>query len=88
MKGKNKGLAALLDQPADTVDKFYKFFNFKRVIDRTGIQQDKLYNNLKNEYHSLTDEDKKNIASVLMPPIKQLFKMLGYAVEFTRKKEK
>jgi hypothetical protein len=86
MKGKTKGLAAILDLPKDGGDKFYKFFNFKRVIDQTGIQQDKLYNNLKNEYHSLTDEDKKNIANVLMPPIKQLIKMLGYAVEFNRKK--
>lgn len=67
-------------------DKAYKIINFKKVIDETGLNQDKVYNNLKGEYHSFTDEDIKKIVSVLVPNITEVFKTLGYAVRFEKHK--
>jgi len=64
----------------------YKFINFKKVIDQTGLNQDKVYNNLKGEYNSFTDEDVKKIVSVLVPNITEVFKTLGYAVRFEKSK--
>jgi hypothetical protein len=65
----------------------HKYINFKRVIDDTGIQQDKVYNNLKGEYHSFTPEENKKIFEALSTSVKEVFKNLGYAVNFSRIKD-
>jgi hypothetical protein len=66
----------------------HKYFNMKLVSTITGINQDKIYNNLKGEYDSFTDQDKKQIAAALIPAVKSFFKLLGYAVEFTASNKK
>lgn len=64
----------------------HKFFNMKKVIDLSGINQDKVYNNLKGEYNSLSPEEKNKMASILTAPVKSFFKNLGYACEITKQK--
>lgn len=71
----------------DQMDRPYKFINFKRVIDATGLNQDKVYNNLKGEYHSLTSEERDKIADVLIPNLKKVFETLGYVVRFEKLKK-
>lgn len=67
-------------------DKPYKIINFKKVIDETGLNQDKVYNNLKGEYSSFTDEDIKKIVNVLVPKLTDVFKTLGYDLRFEKHK--
>ena len=66
-------------------DKPYKYVNFKKVIDETGLNQDKVYNNLKDEYDSLTPADKKKIIDVLFPNLKQVFNNFGYELELRQR---
>lgn len=75
MAGKNK-------KPSD---KPYKYVNFKKVIDETGLNQDKVYNNLKGEYSSLTPADIKKIIDVLVPNLKQVFNNFGYELELRQR---
>lgn len=80
-----RGLAALLeDKPRGNEDMPHKFINFKKIIDLTGINQDKLYNNLKGEYSSLTDEEIKKIVDVLFPKLVRVFKRFGYILDLKR----
>lgn len=65
-----------------TVPDSHKFFNLQRIVSSTGIQQDKIYNNMKGHYDSLSAEEKKRIATVLMIPIRDMFKRLGMGVKF------
>jgi len=67
-------------------DKPYKIINFKKVIDETGLNQDKVYNNLKGEYNSFTEEDIKKIVGALVPRITEVFKSLGYVIRFEKAK--
>ena len=66
-------------------DKPYRYVNFKKVIDETGLNQDKVYNNLKDEYDSLTPADKKKIIDVLFPNLKQVFNNFGYELELRQR---
>jgi hypothetical protein len=87
MGKRRKSLTTVLDQSDGlNEEKFYRFFNIKRISDRTGINLDKLYNNLKDFYRSIqnSEVDKKKIADVLKPQVKQMFAWLGYDVEFTK----
>lgn len=65
---------------------FWSLFKFHKISEVTGIQRDKLYNNLKGYYDSLNSTDKKTIFDLLAPHVKKLFEYLGYSVEFTKMK--
>jgi hypothetical protein len=60
----------------------HKFFNLQRVITETKIDQDKVYNNFKGEYKSLSPEEGKQIATCLMRPVQDIFARLGMRVKF------
>jgi len=62
----------------------HKFFNLQSVIEVTGIQEDKVYNNFKGVYNSFTPEEKKRIATCLMIPTVSLFERLGMKVTFSK----
>ncbi len=66
---------------------FQKFFNMKRVADVTGIHPDKIYNNFKGSYASIDDDNRAQIAKVMIPQVKQLFEFLGYKVDFKKEKQ-
>jgi hypothetical protein len=81
----SNGLSVLIAREQETaVDKFFKFFNLKKVSDITGIQPDKIYNNMREDYDSLTPADCKQIAEVLKPNVVKLFQKLGYKVTFSK----
>lgn len=82
-KKQRPGLSAILNQSKDDQDTSHKFFNLKKVIDLTKIQPDKIYNNMRGDYDSLTLQDRKNIAAVLIPNVKKFFEKLGYLVTIT-----
>jgi len=62
----------------------HKFFNLQSIIEVTHIQEDKVYNNFKGAYNSLTPEEKKRIATCLMIPIVSVFERLGMKVTFSK----
>lgn len=63
---------------------FSKYFNLNLISSKTGINKDKLYNNFKQDYNkdTLTDDNKKEISSVLVPATKEMFERLGLKVDF------
>lgn len=61
-------------------DKPYKFINWKKVSDETGINQDKLYNNVKGEYHSLSPADCEKISGTVTANLSEVFRYLGYEI--------
>lgn len=65
-----------------------KYFNLQKLSLDTGISQDKLYNNMKGIYDSLTDAEKKAIAVCLMGPVKNFYGRLGMIVTFNKAPEK
>ena len=80
-----RGLKFVKNSP-DKGDKAYKIINFKKVIDETGLNQDKVYNNLKGEYNSFNEDDIKKIVNALVPKLTDVFKTLGYAIRFEKLK--
>jgi hypothetical protein len=78
-----KGTLQLLQNKEETDEVGHKFFNLQKIIKVTGIQSDKVYNNFKDKYNSLTTSEKKQIATCLMLPIKDVFERLGMAVTFS-----
>jgi len=62
----------------------HKFFNLQSIIEVTGIQEDKVYNNFKGVYNSFTPEEKKRIATCLMIPAVSVFERLGMKVTFSK----
>lgn len=70
--------------PTPTMDApmWWKFFQFNKISDGTGINRHKLYNNIKGSYSSLTPEDKGAIANLMIPKVQQFFERLGYQVTF------
>lgn len=64
---------------------FFKFFNFKKISDVTGIQPDKLYNVINQKYDSWRPQDKNKIAKALTPAVTEVFSDLGFDVTITRK---
>jgi hypothetical protein len=80
-----KGTLELLRNREDEADEVgHKFFNLQKIIKVTGIQPDKVYNNFKDKYNSLTDAEKKQIATCLMLPVKNVFERLGMSVSFSK----
>jgi hypothetical protein len=73
-------------KPDEALDarKAHKFFNLQSIIEVTGIQTDKVYNNFKGVYNSFTPEEKKRIATCLMIPTVSLFERLGMKVTFSK----
>jgi hypothetical protein len=83
-----KGTLELLKQREDDADEVgHKFFNLQKIIKVTGIQPDKVYNNFKDKYNSLTIDEKKQIATCLMLPVKNVFERLGMVVSFAPTQE-
>jgi hypothetical protein len=62
----------------------HKFFNLQSIIEVTGIQEDKVYNNFKGVYNSFTPEEKKRIATCLMIPAVSVFERLGMKLTFSK----
>jgi hypothetical protein len=62
----------------------HKFFNLQSIIEVTGIQEDKVYNNFKGVYNSFTNEEKKRIATCLMIPTVSVFERLGMKLTFSK----
>lgn len=62
----------------------HKFFNLQKIIEATQIQPDKVYNNFKGVYSSLTNEERKQIATALMMPVQKIFEGLGMVVSFSK----
>jgi len=75
-----KGTEPKIDDPTE----IRKYFNLQKVIAVTGVQGDKIYNNMKGAYNSLTQDEKKRIATCMMVPVKVFFEKLGMAVSFSR----
>jgi hypothetical protein len=73
-------------KPED-IDEAHKYFNLQRVISDTRIQSDKVYNNMKGAYNSLSGDERKQIATCLMGPVVNLFKRLGMQVSFSKLQE-
>lgn len=65
---------------------FFKFFNLKKISDCLVIHPDKMYNNFKGLYHSLSPNDCDNIAILLMPQVEKFFDRIGYTVSFKKNK--
>lgn len=63
---------------------YWKFFNLKKIADELGIHPDKLYNNFRGLYVSLTDADKRRVANLLKDKLTKLFEHLGYTVVITK----
>jgi hypothetical protein len=63
---------------------FYKFLNVNRISDATGINSDKIYNNMKGFYDSLGPKEKKVIATTLFGHVQTFFKKLGYTISIAR----
>lgn len=80
------GLSELLKTTRETPESFHKFFNLKRIADTTGINLDKIYNNMNELYNSLSKEDRKRIADALAPNVVKLFSKLGYDVVIKKAK--
>lgn len=84
-KKKQAGLADLLDREFEKAGRApHKFFNLQSIIEVTGIQTDKVYNNFKGVYNSLTPDEKKRIATCLMIPTASVFETLGMKVTFAK----
>ena len=71
-----------------TVNPFYKFFNVNKIGAVTNINSDKIYNNVKGFYDSLTHEEKESIANTLAGKAVEFFKSLGYTANISLKKPK
>lgn len=67
---------------------YYKFFNLKKLSDILKIQPDKLYNNFKALYFSLSPKECENIVSVLRPQCEKFFSRLGYSIRITKSKKR
>lgn len=65
-------------------DQFFRYFNIKKISDQTGIQPDKIYNNLKQFYDSLTPEDKRVIVKLMSPKVIEFFSVMGYEVDIKK----
>lgn len=63
---------------------FQKYFNINLLSRETGIQSDKIYNNLKGHYNSFNETDRKEIVNELSPRVKKLFERLGYKVVISK----
>lgn len=61
-----------------------RFLNIMKVAGLTKIDKDKIYNNLKGRYNTLTPAEKKQIATLLMMPLDSMFKRLGMQISFTK----
>jgi hypothetical protein len=79
-----KGSTTLIKPDGLQSDQAHKYFNLQRIISDTGIQNDKLYNNMKGAYNSLTKDERKQIATCLMGPVKNIFERLGMVVSFSK----
>lgn len=77
-----KGPTKMIKVEDTTTDDDRRYFNLQKVANTTKIQQDKIYNNFKGMYTSLTAEEKKQIATCLMGPVKKMFESLGMSVSF------
>lgn len=82
MTSENKMIKGSAIASEVTVEDSHKFFNLQKIIATTRIQQDKLYNNMKGSYDSLTTEEKKRVATCLMIPVRDMFARLGMSVSF------
>jgi hypothetical protein len=67
---------------------YFKFFNLKKISDKLKIQPDKLYNNFKGLYDSLSPKDCENIANLMIPHTEKLFERIGYSVTFKKRRDK
>jgi hypothetical protein len=65
-------------------EEYWKIINLKRVSDTTGINRDKLYNNFRGLYSSLTPDDNKKVVDTITPGFKKILKRLGYAVKIEK----
>jgi len=54
-------------------EKYYKIVNIALITRLCGIQKDKVFNNFKGQYITLSKADKKNIFSILYPAVKKVF---------------
>lgn len=73
--------------PADTIEDpqpAHKYFNLQMILKTTRLNPDKVYNNFKGAYNSLSPEEKKQIATALMIPTKEMFARLGMDVSFSK----
>lgn len=72
--------------PAPTMEAlpWWKFFQFNKISEGTGINRFKLYNNIKGTYSSLTPDDKKAIADLMAPHVISFFERLGYIVRINK----
>jgi hypothetical protein len=84
-KYSKKNLSTILEE-SDGLDeqKFNRFFNIKKLSDVTGINRDKIYNNLRGDYHSIKEEDRRKMVEVLKPNVVTMFEWLGYEVIFKK----
>jgi hypothetical protein len=86
VKTKKKVVKKRRFKASDTIDPVkdaHKYFNLQKVIEQTCIQPDKIYNNMKGLYNSLTLEERKQIATCLMIPVANIFERLGMKVTFS-----
>lgn len=64
---------------------FFKYFNLKRISDKLKIHPDKLYNNFKGLYNSLSKKECDNIAKLLTPQVESFFDRIGYTITIKHK---
>lgn len=57
-----------------------KLINWAYVIKETGIDRNKVYNNAKGVYNSLTDKEVNLIIDKVYAPIKEFFTKFGIAI--------
>lgn len=86
MKNKRQAPGERYERTGPAIDpEIFRFFNFKKISDETGIQPDKLYNVINKKYASWRAQDKNKIAKALSPAVVAVFAELGFDVTITRK---
>lgn len=62
---------------------FFKFFNVNLLALEAGINNQKVYRNLNNDYNenSLTEEEKERFIEKLEDPTREMFRAFGKEIE-------
>jgi len=71
-------------QEQETAMKIPKVFSLRELSDCSGVPYSKIYHNNVGNYHSLTDQEQRQIFNAAHEKFEQLAAFLGFSVEGKR----
>lgn len=64
----------------------FKIISIQKLSEASGISYSKIYNNLREQYASLTDNEKAEICNALYSELKPFSKIMGMKITIERTK--